>query len=187
LVVAWGLSEAALSVLNAANRLRGTQEAGEWLSFILVWSAVMVTLFVSVASWQPLAQRTNLGGMGALAPLLGYLGCACLAAGIGLRLAAAAVLRRQFTTMVTIVTQHRLIENGPYRWVRHPAYSGLLLSLLGLGLTSGNWVSLAVALALPPAAILYRIRVEERMLLRYFGPAYADYMRRTKRLAPGIY
>jgi protein-S-isoprenylcysteine O-methyltransferase len=118
---------------------------------------------------------------------LGWLGCAGLVLGLAVRLAAVAALRRQFTTLVVIGAQHRLVDSGPYRRVRHPAYLGLLVSMLGFGLCSGNWVSLAVAIGLPLAAILYRIRTEEQALLRHFGPAYAEYASRTKRLVPGIY
>ena len=90
-------------------------------------------------------------------------------------------------TTVAIVAQHKLVDTGLYRLVRHPAYLGLLASMLGFGLASGNWFSLAAAAVLPPVAILYRIRVEERALLRHFGPAYQAYARRTRRLLPGIY
>jgi protein-S-isoprenylcysteine O-methyltransferase len=118
---------------------------------------------------------------------LGWLGCACLVLGIAVRVAAVATLRRQFTTVVAIGPQHRLVDSGPYRHVRHPAYLGLLLSMLGLGLCAGHWASLVAAVGLPLAAILHRIRIEEQALLRHFGPAYVDYARRTKRLVPGIY
>jgi protein-S-isoprenylcysteine O-methyltransferase len=147
----------------------------------------MVTVFLAVTTWQSRSPVTGFGNAGALRPLLGGLGCACLVLGISIRLSAVATLRQQFTTVVAIVAQHRIVDSGAYRRVRHPAYLGLLLSLLGFGLCSGNWVSLAVAVALPLAAILYRIRVEERALLRHFGPAYAEYASRTKRLVPGIY
>ena len=83
--------------------------------------------------------------------------------------------------------QHALVETGLYRTIRHPAYLGMLATVLGFGLAAGNWLSLAALVGLPLAATLYRIRVEERALLHHFGPAYQAYAGRTKRLLPGIY
>lgn len=187
LFAAWCLSEVTITVINVVNRLSRPAETEDIFSFLAMWLAVMVTVFLALNTWRPSGPGTGFGNAGALRPLLGWLGCTCLVLGIAIRLWAVATLRRQFTTVVAIVAQHRLVDSGPYRRVRHPAYLGLLLSLLGFGLASGNWVSLAVAVGLPLAAILYRIRVEERALLRHFGPAYAEYASRTKRLVPGIY
>jgi protein-S-isoprenylcysteine O-methyltransferase Ste14 len=187
LFAAWCLSEVAITVINVVNRLSGPAEAEDRFSFLAIWLAVMLTVFLAVTIWRPRSPVAGFGNAGAFRPLLGWLGCACLVLGIATRLAAVATLRRQFTTMVAIVARHRIVDSGPYRRVRHPAYLGLLLSLLGFGLCSGNWVCLAVAVGLPPAAIVYRIRAEERALLRHFGPAYAEYASRTHRLVPGIY
>jgi protein-S-isoprenylcysteine O-methyltransferase Ste14 len=177
----------AISLVNVVNRLQRPVQAEERVSFVGIWLAVLVTVVLTLTAGRARGPLRAFGDAGALGPLLGWLGCACLVLGIAIRLTAVATLRRQFTTTVTIVAQHRLVVSGPYRYVRHPAYLGLLLSLLGLGLSSGNWVVLAVAVALPLAAILYRIRVEERALVRHFGPAYVDYAGRTRRLLPGIY
>jgi protein-S-isoprenylcysteine O-methyltransferase len=73
------------------------------------------------------------------------------------------------------------------RIIRYPAYLGHLASLLGIGLVFGNWVGLTALVVLPLAGILYRIHVEERALLEYFGSAYQAYASRTKRLLPGIW
>jgi protein-S-isoprenylcysteine O-methyltransferase Ste14 len=121
-----------------------------------------------------------------IAPL-GYLGCFAMAFGMTIRLVAVATLKSQFTLTVSIVEGHELVETGIYGVIRHPAYLGHLASLLGMGLVSGNWVSLTVLVVLPLAATLYRIHVEERLLLRHFGPAYREYISRTKRLLPGIW
>jgi protein-S-isoprenylcysteine O-methyltransferase Ste14 len=187
LFAAWVVSEVAIGLVNAVNRLRGPAENVDRFSYLAVSLAVLVTDFLAVAAWQGHGLIAGFGSVGALRPLLGWLGCVCLMLGIAIRLAAVATLRRQFTTTVTIGAQHRIVDSGPYRRVRHPAYLGLLLSLLGFGLCSGNWVSLAVAVGLPLAAIVYRIHIEERALVRHFGPAYAEYVSRTKRLMPGIY
>jgi protein-S-isoprenylcysteine O-methyltransferase len=99
----------------------------------------------------------------------------------------AAIRASQLGAKVAIVEKHEIVDTGIYRTIRHPAYLGGLISLLGIGLVSGNWFSLAVSVVLPLAAMLYRIRVEERALLRHFGPAYQAYASRTKRLLPGLW
>src|SRR6185503_845520 len=125
------------------------------------------------------------GSLATLFPLLGYVGCLMMAVGITIRLGAVATLKRHFTHKVAIIENHELVDIGIYGIIRHPAYLGHLVSLLGIGLILGNWVSLTALVVLPLAAVWYRIQVEERALLRYFGPAYQGYASRTKRLLPG--
>jgi protein-S-isoprenylcysteine O-methyltransferase Ste14 len=107
--------------------------------------------------------------------------------GVTIRLLAVATLKRQFTIGVSIGQKHEIVDAGIYRILRHPAYLGLLVSLLGIGLVSENWFSLTALAVLPLLATLYRIHVEEGVLLRHFGRAYEDYASRTKRLVPGIW
>jgi protein-S-isoprenylcysteine O-methyltransferase len=152
-----------------------------------MWVSIVLPVGFALLVWRQQIFRTGFGSFATLAPPLGYLGCILVVSGIAIRLVAVATLNRQFTTVVAIVERHELVDTGIYRAVRHPAYLGNLASLLGLGLASGNWYSLAALVVLPLAATLYRIRVEERALLRHFGPAYQEYARRTSRLLPGIY
>jgi protein-S-isoprenylcysteine O-methyltransferase len=115
------------------------------------------------------------------------IGTAAFVAGLAIRWYAIIHLGRFFTVNVAIAHDHRLIEEGPYRYVRHPAYSGGLLAFLGLGLCIGNWVSIAV-MAVPIFSVfLWRIHVEEAALLSGLGGQYRNYMDRTKRLIPGVY
>lgn len=187
LFVAWCLSEVAISLISLKNRLGRRAAVEDRFSFLAIWLALIVAVALAMITWLSRQPMTGFGDDGSLRPLSGWLGCAGLVSGIAIRLAAVATLRRQFTTAVTIVAQHRILDSGPYRCIRHPAYLGLLLSLLGFGLCSGNWISLAVTVGLPLTAVLYRIRVEERALMRHFGVTYAEYAGRTKRLLPGIY
>ncbi len=104
-------------------------------------------------------------------------------AGIVIRQYAVATLGRYFSTRVMTTPDQHVVDAGLYRYVRHPSYTGLLLTVLGLLLCSTNWLSLACFLvALPGFA--YRIRVEEDALVRALGEPYRTYMRRTKRLVP---
>jgi protein-S-isoprenylcysteine O-methyltransferase Ste14 len=96
-------------------------------------------------------------------------------------------LKQQFTIDVAIVEDHKLVEKGLYGMIRHPAYLGGQVTLLGLGLALENWLSLVILFILPLAAHLYRISVEEKVLVGHFGSAYLEYMKRTKRLIPGVF
>jgi len=116
-----------------------------------------------------------------------WVGIALIVIGIVIRATAILTLRRYFTVQVTIQESHELIERGLYRWIRHPSYTGALVSFVGLGIAFGSWLSLAIILAAALIGMGYRIRIEEQALIGHFGDRYRDYAARTKRLIPGIY
>lgn len=107
--------------------------------------------------------------------------------GTALRWWAILHLGRFFTVNVAVAEDHRVVDDGPYRFVRHPSYAGLLLQFGGLALCLGNWLSLAATLLPIWLALLNRIRVEERALHASLGEAYQNYSRSTKRLVPRLY
>ena len=107
--------------------------------------------------------------------------------GLATRVWAIAALGPAFRTTVEVDPGQRVVTTGPYRWIRHPSYAGLLLILAGLGLALGNWLSLAAALALPLPAIVRRIHVEEAELNRVLGDAYGTYQAKSARLIPGVW
>ena len=96
-------------------------------------------------------------------------------------------LGRYFKVTVTVQEGHRVVDTGPYRVLRHPSYTGMLVSLLGMGIALDSWASVAVAFLLPLTGILRRIGEEEQVLRRELGEPYRDYSRRTSRLVPGIW
>jgi len=107
--------------------------------------------------------------------------------GVGLRVWAVWALGRFFRREVTIFADQTVVEDGPYRWVRHPAYTGDLLIAFGFSLAWGSWVGAAVALAVAVAGHVPRIRVEEAALRGALGESYERYARRTARLVPGLW
>jgi protein-S-isoprenylcysteine O-methyltransferase Ste14 len=107
--------------------------------------------------------------------------------GLAIRVWAVAALGRAFRTTVEVDADQAVVSSGPYRWVRHPSYTGLLLIVAGFGLAVGNWLALAVCVALPLPALLRRIHVEEAELTRVLGEPYRAYRTRTKRLIPGLW
>jgi protein-S-isoprenylcysteine O-methyltransferase Ste14 len=106
--------------------------------------------------------------------------------GLAVRIWAIVVLGNSFRTTVEVDTSQRVVDSGPYRWVRHPSYTGIVLLMAGLGLVYGNVPALAVLLVLSAGVLTHRIFVEEAVLTEVIGQAYADYAARIKRLVPGL-
>jgi protein-S-isoprenylcysteine O-methyltransferase Ste14 len=107
--------------------------------------------------------------------------------GAAFRAYAIRVLGRYFVVTVAVGPDQRVIDVGPYRYIRHPSYSGALLVLLGLGLTLTNWASLAVLAACNLIGFAYRVNVEERALRDVLGSPYIAYMGRTHRFIPFVF
>jgi protein-S-isoprenylcysteine O-methyltransferase Ste14 len=105
--------------------------------------------------------------------------------GLATRIWAVAALGGAFRTTVEVDLDQAVVTTGPYKWIRHPSYAGLLLIVAGLGLALGDWPSAAVCLALPLPALAWRIHVEEAELGRVLGEAYRAYQAGTARLIPG--
>jgi protein-S-isoprenylcysteine O-methyltransferase Ste14 len=80
-----------------------------------------------------------------------------------------------------------VIRSGPYRLLRHPSYTGILLALLGIGLALGTWLGLLAVIVLPLIGVLIRIRVEESVLIDALGQEYVSYAAETRRLIPGVW
>jgi protein-S-isoprenylcysteine O-methyltransferase Ste14 len=113
-------------------------------------------------------------------------GITSIVAGGWLRRHCFRMLGSSFTYDVRVRDGQAVVERGAYRYVRHPSYAAGLLLFAGIGLALTNWLSLVAAIVPPTLAYAYRISVEERALVAALGPAYADYMKRTKRLVPLI-
>ncbi len=115
------------------------------------------------------------------------LGIVAMVAGTVLRLWAVLALGDQFRRVVAVTPDQDLVTDGPYRWVRHPSYTGALLIFGGFGLSLANAVSVLVLVVLPGAAYLRRIRVEEAELTAVLGERYLSYARGRARLVPSVW
>jgi len=172
-------SEIALSILKRSKT--AAADARDQGSGRLIWIAVALGVVAAVAVQLIPVTRLHWPGrtMRAVALLL-------MLAGLTIRWWAVITLGRYFTT--DVATQHRqpVVQTGPYRFVRHPSYSGALIAFLGIGVSMSDWLSIIVLLAPISFAVFNRIKVEERALLAALGAPYADYCSRTRRLLPGI-
>lgn len=115
-------------------------------------------------------------------------GIAVLLVGGVIRQYAVRTLDDYFTTTVKIRENQQVVDTGPYRWVRHPSYTGGLLEYTGIGLVLGNWVSLVTVVGGLAMAYVYRIRIEERTLSEELGEPYQRFLDRTPyRLIPYVW
>ncbi|MCA0171444.1 methyltransferase family protein [Bacillus sp. RAR_GA_16] len=116
--------------------------------------------------------------------LLGLILYGC---GIGLRYWGIKELGRFFSRNVIVERKVDLVSSGPYRLLRHPLYTGLLLTLIGLPIYIGTWGGIVLSFLLLVPALLYRIRIEERMLYASVGETYYEWGKERYRLLPFIY
>lgn len=96
-------------------------------------------------------------------------------------------LGRNFTVDATIREDHNLHTDGVYGILRHPSYTGMLISFIGFGVSLNTWLGLFAICVFVGASVTYRINNEERTLEEAFGKEYSDYRKRTYRLIPWIY
>ena len=143
---------------------------------------IILTVFISIG----LALSFGYAGVVVLPDRVFYPGILLMLLGVLVRQWAIAVLGRFFSLTVRVATDHRVVTRGPYRLVRHPSYTGVLITFIGLGLAVQSLGGLLVLLGVFSLSYGYRIRVEEKTLLSELGPDYASYMKRTKRLVPFI-
>ncbi|MCJ7639969.1 MAG: isoprenylcysteine carboxylmethyltransferase family protein [Euryarchaeota archaeon] len=115
-----------------------------------------------------------------------YFGIGLMIAGILLRQWSIAVLGRYFSRTVGVQEGQVVVDRGPYRLVRHPAYTGSLLTIVGLGFVLQSWGAVLVLIAFFGVAFGYRIHVEEGVLTSKLGDEYVAYTKRTKRLIPYV-
>ena len=175
-------SEAALAFKKRARG--GEAQLADRGSLGLVWAVIGISTFIgfNLAYSLPAARF----GEAAL-PVMLALGVIFFIGGLALRWYAILYLGRFFTVNVAIASDHRVIDSGPYRYIRHPSYSGAIAAFLGLGLLLNNWASILVILIPTLGVFLWRMRIEEAALLAALGEAYRAYMGRTQRLIPALY
>ena len=115
-----------------------------------------------------------------------YPGIVLMLLGIIVRQWSIFVLGRFFLGTVGTQEGQKVVKNGPYKLIRHPAYAGAILTLTGLGLALQSWGAVLITLLIFSLAYGYRIHIEENALILKLGNEYMNYMKRTKRIIPYI-
>ncbi len=169
-------------LLTITRRSRGTGTRQDRSTLGVLWLVIMLSVAASlyVALYWPAAALPYREGRRITAVVL-------FLAGIAVRWWSIIVLGRFFTVDVQIARDHELVDHGPFRVVRHPSYTGVLLAFVGFGLALGNWAAMLVLLLPIFVAFVERMNVEEQALTAALGERYVNYMQRTKRLVPGVY
>ncbi|MGB8657294.1 MAG: isoprenylcysteine carboxylmethyltransferase family protein [Candidatus Zixiibacteriota bacterium] len=177
----WILSEIGLGLFTHSSR-REDVSSRESTSLKRLWLVIIPGTVVG-GFWCP--QRVGLVWLAR--DYVMYGGLALIVLGLVIRWRAIYTLRKYFTVDVSILEDHRIVKTGEYKFIRHPAYAGSLLSFFGLGWALGNWVSFLVIFLPILWAFIRRMNTEEKVLVASLGEEYVDYMKTTKRLIPKIY
>ncbi|HLW25302.1 MAG TPA: isoprenylcysteine carboxylmethyltransferase family protein [Steroidobacteraceae bacterium] len=175
----YAASEAILTATRRAGPRTARADRG---SLALLWLVIGVSVGLAIEA----SYRLRSFGF-APSAFWEWLGTVVFVSGVVLRWYAIGHLGRFFTVNVAIAEDHRLIDTGPYRLMRHPSYTGSLIAILGIAISMCNLVSFLVLLGPTILVFLHRMGVEEQALLAAFGERYRSYMRSTARLLPGIY
>lgn len=164
---------------RSSDRSKARDRGSYRLLMILLW----VALAMAFALCLVLPQASILWNRRAVF----FIGISLMLGGMVFRFYSMSLLGRFFTYDVAIHAGQTVIEAGPYRYIRHPSYSGALLSLFGFGLTLGNWAGLGASLSCLGIAYAYRIPIEESALASALGETYREYLKRTRRLVPFLF
>lgn len=176
----WVAGEVFIAVATRTKSRSGkVQDRG---SQLLLWIVIFASLTACEVS-RRLFPANTFGGTSWLETVAVIL----LAAAIIFRLTAIIILGKAFSANVAIKDSQRICKAGPYRFLRHPSYLGLLLVFLAIGIHSRNWLNFAEVMVPTTIALVYRIAVEEKALRAAFGEEYITYSRATWRIIPGVY
>lgn len=150
-------------------------------SFWAILPGFLVVFFASPLEWM------YLPGLMTRLPWMQAAGLGLILSAVVLRIWARAHIRGLYSGHVEVQADHRLVQSGPYRFVRHPGYTGFLLMTLGVALGYSSLIGLLAIPALLIPGLAYRMAVEEKLLARHFGDEYRTYAGKTKRLIPFIW
>jgi protein-S-isoprenylcysteine O-methyltransferase Ste14 len=176
----WVVLETAGTIIKRSSDRSKARDRGSFrLLMLLMWLGLALGFTLSFALPQAAIMWKR--------PSVFFLGITLMLAGLAFRFYAMWVLGRFFTYDVAVQAGQTIVEAGPYRHIRHPSYTGALITLVGLGLALGNWAALLTILACMGIAYAYRITVEEAALVAALGEPYKQYMRRTQRLVPFLF
>lgn len=156
------------------------QEQGD-LSFWLILPGFLTAFFAPPLEWDCLP---------AVLPRtlwMQFVGLSLIVIALALRIWARVHIRGLYSGHVEVRANHRLVQSGPYRFIRHPGYAGFILLALGIAIGYASWIGLVAVPFLLLPGLAYRIQVEERLLAQLFGEPYRLYSSKTKKLIPGIW
>ena len=173
--LAWAFVEASLKPEQFARR---------W--FDVAWFAIAM---LGVASGIAIAvyEYKFLAGVFPREIWFSALGVGIATLGLVIRFAAIRTLGKFFSYELKVVSGQRIVQEGLYKYLRHPSYTGFGLILIGLPLILNSWLGFIAILSLVGVGFSIRILWEETVLVQHFGAEYRDYQKKTKRLIPFVW
>lgn len=173
-ILSWVMAEAFNRYISRKNASGERKDRGSFylinfLTLAAIFGAVMLRIY---NVW------FFIGNIQILGLVLGFFG-------IIFREYSIAVLGRSFTVKVEVDKKRELTKNGPYKYIRHPSYTGTLMTCIGFGLALGTWAGAILLAVLKLIAYSYRINVEEKALTGMYGDKYLKYKEKTWKLLPG--
>jgi protein-S-isoprenylcysteine O-methyltransferase Ste14 len=176
----FGASEWSIRFRSRMNRGGTHQDRGSFF-------VVIATSLVGVGAAFALAQGVPSADVSVARWPIFIVGLVIVLLGIALRQWSVLTLGRFFTVQVQVTSDQTVVDTGPYRWVRHPSYTAIIISFVGIGVALENWLSLLVLIVVPTVGLVVRIRVEEEALLAALGEPYREFSATRARLIPNVW
>ncbi len=179
-IILWILSEYVGASIIPYFRRHGTQiknqdKGSRLLLSIGLYISVLIAFYFAFRNITPLPSWTF------------YTGIFLMILGISIRQWSIKELGSYFSVNVGFQKGQKVVENGPYKLVRHPSYTGLILTLIGIGLALQSWAAVIIMILGFSLTFGYRIHIEEKLLISKLNGDYIQYMHKTKRLIPYIF
>jgi protein-S-isoprenylcysteine O-methyltransferase Ste14 len=181
-IVLWVLSEIVGGAIIPMLRRSGGAISRKDNHSSLSNNLLRVSLYVSII----IAIFFVLNNIAMLPDWLFYPGIVLIVTGIIVRQWAIFILGRSFILAISAQKDQKVVDHGPYRYIRHPSYLGMSLTVIGIGIALRSWGGILVILVIYGLALGYRIYIEEKFLVSELGDDYIQYMKRTKRLIPFV-
>lgn len=172
LYILWMLAELRISKRDVNIEGKKTSDSAT----CLLYGLGQALTFFTALWFQPAWRTPN---------IVHVVGMSAFLAGVCYRLWAIGTLGQYYSHRVQIIARHQIVDSGPYRFTRHPAYAGMIIANAGISMYFCNWVTVGVFLLVLVPAILLRIRIEERTLFGIDG--YAEFAQGRKRLFPAVW
>ena len=154
--------------------------------FVILYSIMVLGVVASNSDPTSITAGKDSGSLSDVNLALMGVGLGMILLGVIIRSVAIGTLKKNFSNRLCIREGHTLVTNGIYHWIRHPAYLGLIVMILGIPVLLSSLLGFLVMLLIVPL-LLHRIKLEEAMLMGQFGDEYENYLRQTKRLIPFLY
>lgn len=176
----FGASEWSIRLRSRTNHGGTRQDRGSFY-------VVIATSLLGVAASFVVASRVHPAALHSARWPIFIVGVVIIALGLVLRQWSVFVLGAFFTVQVQVREGQTVVDTGPYRFVRHPSYTAIVLSFVGIGVALENWLSLLILMIIPTIGLVVRIRVEECALLAALGEPYREFSRTRARLIPKVW